>query len=512
MKLIYKIFIALVLFSPAIASAQTDTVKTISRDSIYAVVNRAEAGDADALNTLGCWYYNGEYLTRDYRTAARMWAKSAQLGNVTAIGNLGMCYQLGNGVEPDSLKAMNLYIRSLRKGNQPLFDSLKRLAGENRVFENCAMGYLYYQGIGCNKDYATSAGYYATAASKGSEISVRRAGMAYMNAKDYRNAFKWFKRGAQNNDNTSCYYYGKMLNEGLGTEANPELGFVYLLKAAENGMENAQYEVSKSYREGKGVTASPAMADQWLRKAAYGGVNKAIYDYALVAVGDNNFDEAAYMFSWLTARNSHQPQVAALFNPEDSTNIINTPFGRYAMILKNFENKDFKAVRNLLKELRKVDELYADVLENQFMLNSSYDKYDVAKAIKQLAKLAETTPRASYVLGEFFLRGNADFAPQLENATTYFNMTSEQGFPAQVWLTIGDLYYEGIYGERDYHKAVDCYEYALTNYSMMLHGAAERLATCYTEGQGCQINKAKAAELRSANYPKSLTEFTSIIK
>lgn len=506
MKL-HKILLAsLVLLSPIAAKAQTEAA-AVSRDSVMAVINAAKDSDPEALNNLGVWYYNGENVERDYTTAARMFAKAASLGNVEAIANLGLCYRYGNGVEQDSVRAMGLYERSLREGNTTLLAELKADADKGDIFACAAAAHFFNNGIGTARDYAQAANYYSRLArkDKNNTTAVRQAGVAYLNAKDYKKALEWLRKGALAGDTVCEYYYGSMLVEGLGGTQDFATGFVYAMNAAEDGNANAMYLVARLYREGKGVNVSTTQANEWLAKAAYLGLPKAIYDYALVAVEKNEILEAAYLFSWLQARNSFVQQVKALFDEKNDNNILSTPFGHYTLAISAIAAGDFKTAKNEIKALKKAKIALADVLEAQILLSPANEKRDVAKAVKQLTKIAGKNAYAAYTLGLIYERGAENLEPDPEKALEYLTMAADADF-ILAGDALGNAYYEGSFGARDSALARKAYE-AQNARGIMLATAASRYASSIQD-----TDAALAKKVASMKYPESLDSYLAITK
>ena len=79
--------------------------------------NRVEAGDAAAMNTLGCCYRDRRYgLPQDYTKALELWRRAAELGYARADTNIGYAYSFGEGVEVDKKKARHYYKLAAMKG------------------------------------------------------------------------------------------------------------------------------------------------------------------------------------------------------------------------------------------------------------------------------------------------------------------------------------------------------------------------------------------------------------
>ena len=474
MKLHNILLASLILLSPLTAKAAQADDDTVSRDSIMTVIEAAKESDPVALNTLALWYYN-------------------------------ICYRYGHGVDQDSLRAAGLYERSVREGNAALFSQLKAEADKGGIFECASVAHFYNDGIGTARDFAQAGHYYGLIARKGDITAMRQAGVAYLNAKDYKKALEWLRKGALAGDTVSEYYYGSMLAEGLGCTADPSSGFVYALKAAEAGNANAMYLVSKLYREGRGVAASRTQADSWLAKAAYKGLAKAIYDYALIAVEKNEITEAAYLFSWLQARNSFVPQMKARFDPAAEGNVLATPFGHYTLAMKAIEAGDFKTAKNEIKALKKDKLGIADILEVRILLSPANEKRDVAKAVKQLAKLSEKDAYAAYLLGLLYERGTEGLEPDPDKALEYLTLASDKGFML-AGDALGNAYYEGSFGARDAALARQAYD-AQYSRGVMLAAAASRYAAAI---QG--LNDALAKKVTSMKYPESIDTYLTLVK
>lgn len=514
MKLIRNILATLVLLSPAMVKAQEITpTPELSRDSIVAVVEAAEASDPEALNILGSWYYTGTGLEKDYSVAARLWAKAAQLGNIAATGNLGMCYQMGHGVEADSVRAMGLYTKSLRMGNHDLFESLRSAADRGQSFECFAVAHFYNEGIGCTRDYATAGKYYALMARKGNVIAMRDAGVAFLNAKDYNNAINWFAKGAAAANITCNYYYGRMLVEGLGCTADPSKGFVEALKAADAGLANAQYFVSQLYADGRGVSASASESARWLRVAAFQGLSRAMLDYGELAAREDNYLDASYMFSWLARRKSYVAQMTALFSPEAENSLAETLFGHYTLALKAIAAGDVKSARDEIKFLKKNKSSITDILEAQLLLSPANEKRDVKKAVKMLTKLADKeNALAAYILASLYERGiaDSDFTADPAKAKELYLQAIEAGYePANI--AMGNFFYEGLGGSKDTRAAVDFYHTAYEA-GYMLSDAASRYSSCLETGSGVARNENVAKKLADQKYPVSFTDYLEILK
>jgi len=86
---------------------------------------REEAGDAEAIYNLGCYYRYGRYgFPQDYTKAFELLHRAAELGYATAYFNIGCAHDYGEGVEVDKKKATYYYELAAMRGNAPARNNL----------------------------------------------------------------------------------------------------------------------------------------------------------------------------------------------------------------------------------------------------------------------------------------------------------------------------------------------------------------------------------------------------
>lgn len=66
-------------------------------------------GDAEAMNSVGNAYKNGQAVNADYKLAYRFYQMAADAGDTNAMGNVCICYAKGMGVEQDLDMALLWY-------------------------------------------------------------------------------------------------------------------------------------------------------------------------------------------------------------------------------------------------------------------------------------------------------------------------------------------------------------------------------------------------------------------
>lgn len=68
--------------------------------------------NAKIMNNLGCEYYEGDDIFKDYKEAFNYYKKAANQGNSASMFNLGLAYYYGEGVLIDYTQA-KYYIKKL---------------------------------------------------------------------------------------------------------------------------------------------------------------------------------------------------------------------------------------------------------------------------------------------------------------------------------------------------------------------------------------------------------------
>lgn len=481
---------AITFWAPRYMFAQQSV--EVATDSIKTILNKAKNGDANAQNEVGAWYYRGKHVKQNYEEAAQWWARSAKQGNVKAIGNLGLCYQTGNGVGKDSITAVKLYARSVKQGNRALFKQNEKLADTGNMFASMFVAHCYQNGIGITKNLNKAIEFYEKAAQLNGVDAQRELALLYLNARKDSEAVKWFKKGAENADLSSIYYYGKLLYEGKGVKQDVQQGMIYLLKAAESGFPMGQYMVTQAYFEGKGVMKNMEQGAEWMMKAANNGVVKAQYELAMCYVdGKGVIADYSMATSWLAAYMQKAGSVTLKKAFDEGGNLKGTLFHTYLKGLRYYEDKDYDNALKQFQLVEKEDKIEGETMKGVILANKDYRKYNLKKGIKTLTSAAETSPMAMYILGGIYEAGKGVEKDAAQAITLLEKAAKFHYAPALCYL--GDMYYEGREVVQDYTKAVDCYNQAL---GLLTQSAVKRLASCYENGWGgLEKSKEKAEEI-----------------
>ncbi|MGD9639458.1 MAG: tetratricopeptide repeat protein [Alphaproteobacteria bacterium] len=108
----------------------------------------------------------------------------------------------------------------------------------------------------------------------------RLDGTEYGFTQDAKEAFKWYKKAADQGDAFAQYNLAFLYYDGEGVEQDYKSAFEWFKKSAEQGYIEGQYNLASLYRMGRGVEANPEEAFKWLERAANQG-----YDQAQLAMG-----------------------------------------------------------------------------------------------------------------------------------------------------------------------------------------------------------------------------------
>lgn len=469
------------------------------RDSLNAIMDKAKAGDASAMNEVGTWYYNGKHVNQDYAQAYEWWKKASLKSNIRAIANLGICYQLGRGIERDSVDAVRLYEKSIKEGNKVLLSQRSENA-DMSAFDAMLVGDCHEEGIGVKKDLAKAADFYAKAAAKGSVDGMLKAGLCYLNVKNPGKAIGYFEKGASKGNHACEYWAGKMLLGGMGISPNKQQAVVYLLKAAEAGMPAAQAEMGILYSEGNGVTKNIQQSVDWNRKAAMQGNPKGMWNYGN-ALKDGNgveqdYDQALF---WMAeaGKEGYQRAFKRIIATLDS--IGTDPFVNYVHGMKLYlVDGRMKEASEQFKRVEKANINEGKIMQAVILASKRNEKGNAKNAVKELEKFASANSEAAFYLATLYETGNGTDT-DMSKAIELYRRSADMGYgKAQSYL--GDIYYEGRGTEKDLLSAVAMYQKALANRQLTPNGAT-RLAECYENGlAGLPQDMKRAEQLRKGKY------------
>ena len=101
------------------------------------------------------------------------------------------------------------------------------------------------------------------------------AGLVSLIRCDYEEAFKCFKRLAEQGHAGAQYSLGMRYYLGEGTLTDKKKAFYWFTQAAEQGDAQAQYNLGLLYSNGEGTSADMKQAACWIKKAYENGFENA---------------------------------------------------------------------------------------------------------------------------------------------------------------------------------------------------------------------------------------------
>ena len=148
-----------------------------------------------------------------------------------------------------------------------------RFAEQGNVDAERDLAFMYVSGSrGAPQDYAEAYKWFRKAAEQGDAISQHIVGIRYFNGdgvpRDYTEATKWFKKSADQGTDYDQYQLGTMYLDGQGVPKDDAMAAMWFRKAAEQGHVTSQTLLGLMYFDGQGVEQNYAEAAKWSRLAA----------------------------------------------------------------------------------------------------------------------------------------------------------------------------------------------------------------------------------------------------
>lgn len=213
----------------------------------------AAKGDPQAHTLVARIYDEGFGITKDTITAARWYARAAQLCDVPAIFTYGLMLAEGRGVGKDRLAAGHM---------------LELAALSGHALANYNLGLLFLRGDGKPENPYRAAQHILYAAEKGIAAAQYDIAVMYQNGagglpNDGVEASRWMNRAAVAGHTPAQYDYAVMLLRGLGLERDKGKAVIYMRAAAEKGVPGAQNRLAHMYKDGVAVDPNPVEALKW---------------------------------------------------------------------------------------------------------------------------------------------------------------------------------------------------------------------------------------------------------
>jgi TPR repeat protein len=128
-----------------------------------------ELGNPDAIDMMGCLYFNGDYherVEKDENEGLKWLERAAELGNSNAMLSVGSIYEYATEVY------VNLDIETDYEVAKQWYEKLVEMGDDKGLY---GLGGLYENGHGVEKDYSKALEYYEQAADLGNEQAEESA-------------------------------------------------------------------------------------------------------------------------------------------------------------------------------------------------------------------------------------------------------------------------------------------------------------------------------------------------
>lgn len=180
----------------------------------------------------------------------------AQAGDAPAAYQMGLAYKLGAGAARDAAEALKWFKVSAGKNFAP---------AEEEVF------LAYATGSGTAKDPAEGLRWLTRAAEHGLPSAQFGLGLSFEQAGQSAAAVPWYRRAAEQGSASAENALGFAYEKGRGVEADPATAATWYRRAAEHGSANAQSNLGSLLNAGTGVPKDSGEAAQWFRRSAEQG-------------------------------------------------------------------------------------------------------------------------------------------------------------------------------------------------------------------------------------------------
>lgn len=188
-------------------------------------------------------------------------------------------------------------------------------AGQART--QYALGKIYRDGQGVEKDVQKAVELFTLAAMQGNSFAAFALGKMYLSddpalSRNVAAALKWITNAAEHGNQFAQYYLGKLLLKGtddISQDTNSALR--WLLASVEQGNVHAEYALAMAYLKGESVPKDSLKAMELLKRASSREHHFAQYQLGkLLLQGEDIPKDVVAAVHWLTASAMHGNQYA----------------------------------------------------------------------------------------------------------------------------------------------------------------------------------------------------------
>lgn len=179
-----------------------------------------------------------DIFEQDYALAVSVYTSAAEEGNATAINNLGWLYHRGLGVEADLEKAKEYYLRAADVGHTRAMVNLGNIGEESKDFKEA---YRWYKRA------------YMLGDPQGEFNYANLFHYGWYVEQNQEFAFRLFMHAVGEGNAAACFYVGHYLQEGIAVEKDLELAVEWFERGAEQGDAACIMELGRCYCLGLGL-------------------------------------------------------------------------------------------------------------------------------------------------------------------------------------------------------------------------------------------------------------------
>ncbi len=263
-----------------------------------------------AYNALGCAYYWGQGVKRNYKKALECFKRAADKKDILAIRNLAIFYSNDDIMEHNIAESQQYYEKAFhlaqeqvndkraqwilgfcfrlgkgtKKDENLAFEWFKKSAEQGYVPAQSDLGICYEFELGVKKDLSEAVRWYAEAAKRGYAQAQVHLGLCYENSdgveENSQLAVELYHKASERGNARGQLLLARCYERGYGKEKNYKKAFELYKKAAVKGDGRAQFYLAQCYEENVGVKKSIRQAKKWYYKVAEQGDWRAKEKYA----------------------------------------------------------------------------------------------------------------------------------------------------------------------------------------------------------------------------------------
>ncbi|GAA4462316.1 tetratricopeptide repeat protein [Nemorincola caseinilytica] len=310
--------------------AQVERPSAPNAKQVTAERAKAAKGDVTAMYNVGCYYYYGMGVPKNYTTASQWLTKAAAKDNTDAMLLLADIYdEGGTGIKKDPVKTLGWYKKAALKGSADaayelgeMYESgdgvpanmaeaikwYKIAAGKGDADAMIALGFCYMEGDGVPADHTAGYNWFIQAAEAGEVDAMRYLGDYYAQAdmgNDCRKAIDWYMRAADAGDTMSIKPVGVTVMKDECSGVNKTAVAAWMRKMADKDMPDAAFYMGGFYIIGVGVAKDAGKGMEYLIRdretGGYTGVRRNFSTNNLLTLynsGDLNAEQKARLLEW----------------------------------------------------------------------------------------------------------------------------------------------------------------------------------------------------------------------